>query len=643
MSVPGCGERVEGECQAPLPDGGVEDHLPELATLWSLTLGDPRVCIAVLDGPVDLSHPCFDGALIRQVSLPGAADRAMGAGLLHGTHVASLIFGQHHSAVHGVAPKCRGVLIPIFREQQDGSLVPCSQLDLARAISLAVAVGANVINISAGVYDETGEPEPPLTRAIRMCEEQNILIVAAAGNEGCACPHVPAASPTVLAVGAAGRSGEPLQTSNWPDSYRRHGVLAPGEAVAGAAPQGQTVLASGTSVATSLASGIAGLLASWQLSCRRKVDVPAIKSAILAGAVRCEEVGAADCQRWLAGRLNVQRTLAIISRGEGSAMSNSNLPQNAVSVPCLQGTVGESSPEDAANRAEQALTRSGGEGSPQRGTTMPIPPPRESERHLVYALGQVSFDLGTEARRDALVQAGGDEVISSPVKLLEFLHDNPWEATGLTWTLEQQATPIYALQPAGPFARETYQRICDLFKSQIEEGVTQVSIPGMLGPPIRLLNGHQVPMVFPEIRGMFGWSNPKLIEKVLEGCLQAEERKQKYDQLAVQIDDLLDRVYYELSNLGISPPERAVNFAATNLYQVAEVYQDAIAKDLKLDKITTERSQICRPGSDCWDVVLTLFHPERRRDRAREVYRLTVDVSEIIPVTVGKLRRWSVY
>ena len=150
-------------------------------------------------------------------------------------------------------------------------------------------------------------------------------------------------------------------------------------------------------------------------------------------------------------------------------------------------------------------------------------------------------------------------------------------------------------------------------------------------------------MVFPEIRGMFGWSNPKLIEKVLGGRPQDEEGQKKYDQLAVQIDDLLDRVYYELSNLGLSPPERAVNFAATNLYQVASVYKDAIANDLKLDTITTERSQICRPNSECWDVVLTLFNPERRHERAREVHRLTVNVSEIIPVTVGKVRRWSVY
>jgi hypothetical protein len=38
-----------------------------LAPVWRVTLGDPEVCVAVLDGPVDLSHPCFRGAAIAQV------------------------------------------------------------------------------------------------------------------------------------------------------------------------------------------------------------------------------------------------------------------------------------------------------------------------------------------------------------------------------------------------------------------------------------------------------------------------------------------------------------------------------------------------------------------------------------------------
>lgn len=623
--------------------GGVEDHLPDLERVWSSTLGDPRVCIAVLDGPAALAHPAFDGALVRQVDFSGGAKPARGVGLRHGTHVASLIFGQHDGAVRGVAPKCRGAVIPIYGEQDDGSLVPCSQMELTRAISLAVAVGANVINISAGVYDETGEPEPSLARAIRLCEEQGILIVAASGNDGCACPHIPAASPTVLAVGAADRDGNPLGFSNWSELYRGHGVLAPGDAVAGAAPGGQTHRASGTSVAAAVVSGVAGLLASWQLRLGRNIDVRAIKTAILAGAVRCEESAATDCRRSLGGRLDASTAFALISQGEASAMSNSNLPQSSVNPPCLQGLAGESSPAGGGNRGDPTAATSAVDSLPLRGTAVPLSMPLETERRLVYALGQIAFDFGTEARRDALQQAGGRDVITDAGPLLAFLQDNPWEATAVTWTLQQEATPIYALQPIGPFGLDTYQRIRDLLKSQIEEGVTEVSVPAVLGPPVMLLNGHQVPVVFPEIRGMFGWSTPKLIQEVIGSRPEEQEKQEEYDHVREDIENFLERLYYELSNLGVTPQDRAINYAATNLYQVASVYKEAIKKELKLDRITTERSQNSRPNSECWDVILTLFDPERRYERAREVYRLTVDVSEIIPVTVGKLRRWSVY
>ena len=115
----------------------------------------------------------------------------------------------------------------------------------------------------------------------------------------------------------------------------------------------------------------------------------------------------------------------------------------------------------------------------------------------------------------------------------------------------------------------------------------------MLGPPITLLNGYQVPVVFPEIRGMFGWSTAKLVQEVLGPRPEDPEKQEEYDQVEEEIENFLDRLYYELSNLGVAPPERAINYAATNLYQVASVYKEAIKKNLKLDRITTERSQIC--------------------------------------------------
>jgi hypothetical protein len=63
---------------------------------------------------------------------------------------------------------------------------------------------------------------------------------------------------------------------------------------------------------------------------------------------------------------------------------------------------------------------------------------------------------------------------------------------------------------------------------------------------------------------------------------------------------------------------------------------------MELDEIDVVRSPICRPESDCWDVKLTFFDPSRMLDRARKVYRFTVDVSDVTPVTVGSVRSWSV-
>jgi PatG C-terminal/Family of unknown function (DUF5838) len=49
---------------------------------------------------------------------------------------------------------------------------------------------------------------------------------------------------------------------------------------------------------------------------------------------------------------------------------------------------------------------------------------------------------------------------------------------------------------------------------------------------------------------------------------------------------------------------------------------------------------ICRMDSDCWDVQLKFFDPENSR-RAKKVFRFTIDVSDLIPVTLGEVRSWS--
>jgi len=157
----------------------------ELAPLWERTFGDPGNSVAVLDGPVDLIHPCFLGANIEVVPSLALTHRQDGMASLHGTHIASILFGQHGGLVKGVCPNCRGFVVAVFSEGQDGSVTACSQPDLARAITQAVTAGANVINISGGELEPSGQTEPHVTNAIEPCHCNNILVVAAAGSDGC--------------------------------------------------------------------------------------------------------------------------------------------------------------------------------------------------------------------------------------------------------------------------------------------------------------------------------------------------------------------------------------------------------------------------------------------------------------------------
>ena len=102
----------------------------------------------------------------------------------------------------------------------------------------------------------------------------------------------------------------------------------------------------------------------------------------------------------------------------------------------------------------------------------------------------------------------------------------------------------------------------------------------------------------------------------------------------------LDRVYYDLRNLGVTSADRALNFAATNAFQAATAFRSALLRKYVLDNITVERSPFCRIDSDCWDVVLKFFDPENVL-RSKLNFRFTVDVSDLMPVTLGPVRSWS--
>ena len=98
--------------------------------------------------------------------------------------------------------------------------------------------------------------------------------------------------------------------------------------------------------------------------------------------------------------------------------------------------------------------------------------------------------------------------------------------------------------------------------------------------------------------------------------------------------------------MGRTSPERAINFIATNPYGFKRAFSEVAKSEnlkLKLHTIAVERSLVRRPGRDCWNVRLQYFDNTAQTDTYRKVYRLTVDVSDVVPVIVeGSLRHWSI-
>jgi cyanobactin maturation PatA/PatG family protease len=603
-----------------------------------------------------------------------------GAASRHGTHVASVIFGQIGSPVEGIAPNCHAIFIPVFADGPAGEFLNCTQLDLARAISRAAQEGAHVINVSGGQPSHSDEPEPLLANVLIDCARRNILVVAAAGNDGCECLHIPAAAASVLSVGAMDANGDPSPISNWGPAYQERGILAPGEHIPGAVPGGGIAYQSGTSFAAPIIAGLVGLLLSVQKQLGRTPDPETVRAALIASALECDPTRVDDRRRCLAGRINPRGALALVIGGEpkmpdeiqilrsGIAIS-AELPeappdaadppqqedgaiadcatrQNASGLPSEPGGIGQarvaaSAVQSPSGNRPVSPALGGGLTPYRAGMVRPLmgcecgggaactcgaygPP------SLVYALGRIGYDFGTEARRDAFVQAMPEAENNPSVHahLISHLSRNAYEQENLIWTLNLDVTPIYAICPVGPYATNVYDQLRRWLEEQNGDKNYLVSVPGIISGSARLASGQVVQIIVPAIRGMYAWT-PE--------ALTAAQTPAPTEQEETRLRDFLNRVYYAHRNLGVTPEDRALNFSATNAYQAREVMSRVTSLDL--DDIVVKKSLVCRPDSDCYDVEIGFFDPTNMQV-ARTVASFTVDVSDVMPVTLGEPRYW---
>ena len=111
--------------------------------------------------------------------------------------------------------------------------------------------------------------------------------------------------------------------------------------------------------------------------------------------------------------------------------------------------------------------------------------------------------------------------------------------------------------------------------------------------------------------------------------------KEEFASATAGLRRFLQKVYHELRNLGQSSRDRAINYAATKAFEVGNVFDNETKAERQLHSIDAEPSLACRLGSDCWDVILSFFSPEQNNPLVKQVYRFTVDVSDVVPVILA--------
>lgn len=220
---------------------------------WNVTIGSTAMSVAVVDTGVDLDHPDFKGRLkpgydfVNDDAMPQDDNG-------HGTMVAGIAAAATSNAKGVAAAAWRARVIPV--KVLDASGVG-TDAQVASGITWAADQGAKVINLSLGGPDDS----PVLRAAVEYAFSKNVVVVAAAGNEGSNVPQYPAAFVGVVAVAATTQSGSFTYFSSYGWWVN---ISAPGMFIASTfqadGPAEDYAIGHGTSFAAPLVSGAALLV-----------------------------------------------------------------------------------------------------------------------------------------------------------------------------------------------------------------------------------------------------------------------------------------------------------------------------------------------------------------------------------------------
>lgn len=228
--------------------------------------GRRSVTLGLIDGPVESSHPDFEGITIKNIDsgrAPACQSKDSPA-CVHGTFIAGILCAGNGSQAPGIYPEAALVTRSLFCEASDLSQCPVvTPQHLAEAVTDVVDAGANIINLSLGLAQSPWSGHATLNKAFDYALRKGVLIVGAGGNQGRIGYNPLFNHPWVIPVAACDVFGNVLPDSNIGKSIGQRGIMAPGKDVISTYSKGGYTKLSGTSIAAPFVS--AGIALLWSV------------------------------------------------------------------------------------------------------------------------------------------------------------------------------------------------------------------------------------------------------------------------------------------------------------------------------------------------------------------------------------------
>jgi subtilisin family serine protease len=287
---------------------------------WRITLGSPRVVIAIVDGAVDIDHPDLVPNLLQrgnehESNLPGSVPGSL-TSERHGTQVCGVVAAALNGVgVAGVAPRCR--LLPLRVELNGLLKTRADAIYQVAKRALKDQRRRYVINLSWVMpCDYTG-----VRRAVDKALRAGAVVVAGVGQSKSSedgmdmskkPPTFPASYRGVLAVTATDQDD---RKGKIVDFGRRVDLCAPGANICTTDLGGGYCLTSGNSFAAAYVSGLAALLWSLDLG----LENFTIRRLLKQSADSIDKLNPGLEGKLGAGRINARAavcaTVALVNRG----------------------------------------------------------------------------------------------------------------------------------------------------------------------------------------------------------------------------------------------------------------------------------------------------------------------------------------